>query len=82
MPIVLSDAVASIEGLLGGYESDEPKLGRDFAASDSVMDVKWPITAGRWNLAFHGEVDRLVPSDFSGVLGVDGLNVGRLDPLL
>ena len=40
MPIVLSDAVASNEGLLGEYESVEPKLGRDLAASDSVMDAK------------------------------------------
>lgn len=60
----------------------EPKLGRDFTASDSDMDMKCPITLGRWSFAFHGEVDRFVPSDFSGVLGDDVLNVGRLDPLL
>lgn len=72
MPIVLSDAVASNEGRLGEYESVEPKLGRGLAASDSDIDAKWPITVGRWNFAFHGEVDRLVPSDFSGVLG-DGV---------
>ena len=82
MPIVLSDAVASSEGLLGVYESDEPKLGRDLTASDSEMVAKCPITLGRWNLAFHGEVDRLVPSDFSGVLGDGILKVGKLDPLL
>ena len=76
------DAVASNEGLLGEYESVEPKLGRDLTASDSEMDEKWPITLGRWNFAFHGEVDRLVPSDFSGVLGDGMLNVGKLDPLL
>ena len=40
VPIVLSDAVASNEGLLGEYESVEPKLGRDLAASDSDMDAK------------------------------------------
>lgn len=47
VPVVLSDAVASNEGLLGEYESDEPKLGRDLVASDSDMDGKWPITLGR-----------------------------------
>lgn len=82
VPIVLSDAVASNEGLLGVYESDEPKLGRDLTASDSEMVAKCPITLGRWNLAFHGEVDRLVPSDFSGVLGDGAVNMGRLDPLV
>lgn len=40
LPIVLSDPFASNEGLLGGYESEEPKLGRDFPASDSDMDMK------------------------------------------
>lgn len=80
--MVLSDPGASNEGLLGGYESVEPKLGRDFTASDSDMDMKWPITLGRWSLAFHGEVGRFVPSDFSGVLGDEVLNVGKLDPLV
>ena len=80
--MVLSEAVASSEGRLGEYESVEPKLWRDLTASDSEMDGKCPITLGRWNLAFHGEVDRLVPSDFSGVLGDGVLNVGKLDPLL
>jgi len=79
--MTLNDPDASNEGLLWGYESVEQKLGRDFA-SDSDMDVKWPITLGRGSLAFHGEVDRFVPSDFSGVFGDEGLNVGRLDPLL
>ena len=40
VPVVLSEAPASNEGLLGRYESDDPKLGRDLAASDSEMDVK------------------------------------------
>ena len=40
VPIVLSDAVASNEGLLGEYESVEPKLGRDLTASDSAIDAK------------------------------------------
>ena len=40
VPVVLSDAVASTEGLLGEYESDEPKLGRDLIASDSEIDAK------------------------------------------
>lgn len=80
--MVMSDPGASNEGLLGVYESEEPKLGRDFTASDSDMDAKWPITLGRWSFAFHGEVDRFVPSDFSGVLGDEVLNVGKLDPLL
>jgi len=40
VPIVLSDVVASNEGLLGEYESDEAKLGRDLNASDSEMDAK------------------------------------------
>ena len=40
VPIVSSDAVASNEGLLGEYESVEPKLGRGLAASDSDMDGK------------------------------------------
>jgi len=82
VPVVFSDAVASSEGRLGEYESVEPKLWRDLTASDSEMDGKCPITLGRWNLAFHGEVDRLVPSDFSGVLGDGVLNVGKLDPLV
>ena len=40
VPMVLSDAVASNEGLLGEYESVEPKLWRDLTASDSEMDAK------------------------------------------
>lgn len=38
--MVMSDDGASNEGLLGGYESVEPKLGRDLTASDSEMDAK------------------------------------------
>lgn len=40
VPIVMSDPVASNEGRLGGYESVEPKLGRDLTASDSEIDAK------------------------------------------
>ena len=40
------------------------------------------MTLGRWSFAFHGEVDRFVPSDFSGVFGDEVVKVGRLAPLL
>jgi len=40
VPIVLSDAVASNEGLLGENESVEAKLGRESNAPDSEMDAK------------------------------------------